>query len=86
MNRIHLALIGSSGVAEEIIANLISGVALAPGCPTASFTLGDDRISVTAARHPRVPITTDKVTRFFNQLGKSFLVQLFGYGLIPRFF
>ncbi|VDN92824.1 unnamed protein product [Brugia pahangi] len=44
-------------------------VYLTPGMPAVSFCLGSDRLSVRAPKSPTIPVTSDKVTLFLQQLG-----------------
>uniref|UniRef100_A0A8R1TTB5 Myotubularin-related protein 5 n=1 Tax=Onchocerca volvulus TaxID=6282 RepID=A0A8R1TTB5_ONCVO len=69
LNRILLALLESDDKAELMISTLLSQVYLTPGMPAVSFCLGNDRFSVRAPKSPTIPVTSDKVTLFLQQLG-----------------
>ncbi|VDM95492.1 unnamed protein product [Thelazia callipaeda] len=69
LNRILMALLESENKAELMIATLLSQVYLTPGMPAVSFCLGTDRLSVRAPKLPTIPVTSDKVTFFLQQLG-----------------
>lgn len=90
LNRILLALLEPEDKAELMISTLLSQIYLTPGMPAVSFCLGNDRLSVRAPKLPTIPVTSDKVTLFLQQLGlfvsiwqniKSFLSQF-----LPNFF
>ncbi|VDN28268.1 unnamed protein product [Gongylonema pulchrum] len=69
LNRILLALLEAEDKAESMVATLLSQVFLTPGMPAASFCLGTDRLSVRAPKSSTIPVTSDKVARFLQQLG-----------------
>nr|CDQ04452.1 BMA-MTM-5, isoform h [Brugia malayi] len=69
LNQILLALLEAEDKAELMISTLLSQVYLTPGMPAVSFCLGSDRLSVRAPKSPTIPVTSDKVTLFLQQLG-----------------
>lgn len=69
LNRILLALLEAEDKAELMISTLLSQVYLTPGMPAISFCLGSDRLSVRAPKSSTIPVTSDKVTLFLQQLG-----------------
>ncbi|MCP9265474.1 Myotubularin-related protein 5 [Dirofilaria immitis] len=69
LNRILLALLEEEDKAELMISTLLSQVYLTPGMPAVSFCLGSDRLSVRAPKSPTIPVTSDKVALFLQQLG-----------------
>ncbi|VDM52268.1 unnamed protein product [Angiostrongylus costaricensis] len=71
LHRIFIALQSDVNAAEVMIATIISKILLIGRTPI-SFTMGGERISVQPILQRRVPLTGDRVTRFFKCLGSIF--------------
>lgn len=71
LHRIFIALQSDVNAAEVMIATIISKILLVGRSPI-SFTMGGERISVQPILQRRVPLTGDRVTRFFKCLGSIF--------------
>ncbi|KJH46561.1 DENN domain protein [Dictyocaulus viviparus] len=71
LNRIFIALQNDVSAAEVMIATIISKILLVGRTPI-SFTIGGERVSVQPILQRRVPLTGDRVTRFFKCLGSIY--------------
>lgn len=70
LNRFHVALLDSECNAEAMTATLLSSTKLAIGAPPVSFNFASERLCVRAPLSRTVPVTSDKVALFMQQLGK----------------
>uniref|UniRef100_A0A915AWS5 Myotubularin-related protein 5 n=1 Tax=Parascaris univalens TaxID=6257 RepID=A0A915AWS5_PARUN len=69
LNRFHVALLDSECNAEAMTATLLSSTKLAIGAPPVSFNFASERLCVRAPLSRTVPVTSDKVALFMQQLG-----------------